>query len=298
MGNGTIPKEVGKLLVDEIDPAAEMGALFNLNVTGEESVLLKRGKFVQQDVVYEGPVSVESYSVPVESIEMFQKLHQALRPGQFRPLCFLCGPRQFGKTTIAYGLWDFPSVLVIFRSLAQTVVETEEDFWLSLSNFVHEEPKSFRDFESMLMRRKQRLNFVHYLRGLQNTPYFLGFLGTGSYELVELPTKLKQDDYSISPFNLGTLFQVKRFSTQQMRDFFKLIERTCQFRSSTQVAIMEYSAGATGVFGSLIRHSSDYVKYNQERHEWERWFKIQNFSRYLDFYNSTYKKIREDLKKN
>ncbi|KAL3661848.1 hypothetical protein V7S43_013142 [Phytophthora oleae] len=99
----------------------------------------------------------------------------------------------------------------------------------------------------------------------------------------------------MGPFNLVEAFQIKPFTTHQMIDFFKQIEGCYRFRDSTRQAIMEYSAGAPGVVGSLIQFLIDHCKYDQERHEWEHWLKIQNFSLDLHRYNWTYDKIRGDL---
>ncbi|KAH9104053.1 hypothetical protein LEN26_012917 [Aphanomyces euteiches] len=78
--------------------------------------------------------------------------------------------------------------------------------------------------------------------------------------------------------------------------FFKLIELSYDFTEWTRGAIMDYSGGAPGVFGSLIRITTDHCKWHLERHEWDEWFNIQTFSYYLDNYNWTYRRIRNDLK--
>ncbi|GMF13201.1 unnamed protein product [Phytophthora lilii] len=125
------------------------------------------------------------------------------------------------------------------------------------------------EMETMLKNENLISNFMHCLRGWQSIPFFMGFLGVGTSDLLDMSMKLKGGDF-ISPFNL-----------------IEAIE-----------AIMGYSAGVPGVFGSSIRYSIDpHDKCDQERHEWEHWFKIQNFSDYLATHNWTYDKIREDLQK-
>lgn len=273
----------------------------------------KRAKVSRVEVAYQGPVPKEFYSVPVESIDTYQRLETAFVSRKLASICLLYGPRQFGKTTIAHRLMTSldtdPSILVIYFSLTPSTVETEEIFWLALSRTVGKKTKSSDEFETEFLGRKTRLwlaldemdtifqnetltrKFMDCLRWWQSRKSFLGFLGIGSHELMKIHLKFKGG----TPFNLAEGFPVKRFSSDQMSAFFKQIEERFPFQDSTRQAIMEYSSGAPGVFGSLVRYSIDRAKCNQERHEWEDWFKIQNFSNYLDTYNRTYKRIQEDL---
>lgn len=276
----------------------------------------KKLKITHKDVLYPGPVPSESFSVPVDTIEVFTRLEARFSScGPISPLYYLFGPRQFGKTTIGHRLRDSlaadPLISVIFHTLTPSDVETEEAFWLALGRHCGERTRTARDFEWMFIRRKCRLwlaiddmdvmfsneqltsNFLDRLRSWESLPAFLGFLAIGSYDLVNLPMKYKQP----APFNIGELIQAKCFSVRQMSDFFMLIQPMYCFKEATREAIMEYSSGAPGVFGSLVKFSVDRGKCSQERHGWEDWFKIQNFACYLNEYNPSYVKIQESVRK-
>ncbi|KAG1688434.1 hypothetical protein DVH05_003740 [Phytophthora capsici] len=286
----------------------------NRETTRDEDLpCAKRAKLMPLEVTYRGPVPEEFYSVPMETIDTYQRLEATFLSERFaRPLCLLYGPRQFGKTTIGHRLWSLlaadPSILVIYRPLTPSIVETEETFWLALGRFIGENTRSSQEFQEMISRRKTRLwlviddmdtmfenekltsNFMHRLRMWQTSRYFFGFLGIGSHDVMEIPSKVKGG----GPFNLCEAFQVEPFSTDQMNEFFEQIKTRYRFGDSVRQAIMEYSAGAPGVFGSLVRYSIDSHKCNQERHEWEHWFKIQHFSFYLKIRRWTFKR-QQDL---
>ncbi|KAK1933797.1 hypothetical protein P3T76_011557 [Phytophthora citrophthora] len=105
-------------------------------------------------------------------------------------------------------LKEDPSILVIYASLIP-MVETVESFWLALGKLVGEKTKSSDEFETMFLRRKTRLwlaideldmmfknedltsNFMHRLRLWQSSEYFLGFLGIGSHDLLNMHMKFK-----------------------------------------------------------------------------------------------------------
>ncbi|KAG9404841.1 hypothetical protein AC1031_005050 [Aphanomyces cochlioides] len=196
--------------------------------------LHKKAKPIQKDVVYQGPVSTESYSVPMESIDVYVRVSGLfLSAATARPLCLLYGPRQFGKTTISHRLWNLlasdPSILVIYHAATELSVTTEADFWSALIGFCRENGSTSQDLLHILLRRTQRLllmidemdemfvntkltsTFLNVLREWQAAPYFCGFLGIGSYKLVSLCEHHKRS-YRSSPSNLCTLFPVKRFS--------------------------------------------------------------------------------------
>ncbi|EGZ10595.1 hypothetical protein PHYSODRAFT_304421 [Phytophthora sojae] len=277
----------------------------------------KKVKLTQhKTVVYQGPVHLEAYSVPMESIKAYKSLEASLSSPHdtVRPLCLLYGPRQFGKTTIAHRLWNFvkgfPSVFVNFCTLTPTNTKSEDTFWGALSRG---SAASSREFEAMLQERGERVwlvidemdvmfrnekltsKFLDVLRNWQTSPYFFGFLGVGTHDLVKLP-QMQSGRRGVGPFNLCNLMvKVERFSSEQMVVFFQLIEPSYPFSESTRAAIMNYSAGAPGVFGSLIRCSIDRLKCTVERYEWEHWLKIDSFYAYLETYNWTYSRLRDDL---
>ncbi|KAH9071744.1 hypothetical protein Ae201684P_015519 [Aphanomyces euteiches] len=258
---------------------------------------LKKAKLTQLDVVFQGPVGAEFYSVPMETIPVYGKL--------------------IWKTTIGYRIQQLlavdSSVLVIYHSASENSVKTEKAFWMALGKICGKDASTPEDVMDIVIRRKQRLflildemdamfanrdltsNFMDILRGWMTSPYFRGFLGIGSYDLVSLYKYHKGSD-RVSPFNLCAIFKTERFSADQMISFFKLIEPRYSFTDSTRIAIMDYSGGAPGVFGSLIRFSIDNCKWTVERHKWESWLKITAFTEYLDKYNWTYSRIRDDLK--
>ncbi|CAK4637013.1 hypothetical protein LEN26_000138 [Aphanomyces euteiches] len=252
---------------------------------------------IQKDVPFEGPVDEESFSVPMESIDAYVQVSGLfLSADKVRPLCLLYGPRQFGKTTISYRLWNLlasdPSVLAIYHSATTLSVQTEAHFWSALIRLCCEDGSTSQDLLHILLRRKQRLlliidemdemfvntvltrSFMNVLCEWQAAPYFCGFLGIGSYKLVSLCEQHKRSDRS-NPFNLCTLFPVQRFSRDQMAAFFKLIEPTYAFKESTRGGIIDFSGGAPGVFGSLIRLSVDHCKWRLERHEWDEWLNAE-----------------------
>ncbi|KAF1335414.1 hypothetical protein FI667_g1059, partial [Globisporangium splendens] len=137
-------------------------------------------------------------------------------------------------------------------------------------------------------------NLIDVLRSWQGAPYFYGFLGIGSYDLVTL-YKWHKGGERVSPFNLANLIRVQPFSNQQMSDFFEMIKPRFDFTASTRRAVMDYPAGAPGIFGTLIRFTVDELMWTSDISEWHSWFKIRNFSKYLSNYNWTYCRIQEDL---
>ncbi|EGZ28784.1 hypothetical protein PHYSODRAFT_322409 [Phytophthora sojae] len=221
----------------------------------------KRAKADRVEVPYQKPVPEEFYLVPMETIDKYQKLQAAFLSRTIAPLCLLYGPRQFGKTTIGHRLRTLlaavPSIRAIYMSLTPSDVKTEEDFWLALSITVGEETRSSKEFDIIFSRHKKSLwlaidemdnmfqneeltsNFMETLRGWQPRKYFLGFLGLGSHDLLNMHMKLKGGS-SASPFNLGEVFQAKPFSKKQMKGYFKQIQARYPFRKSTRQAIMAY----------------------------------------------------------
>ncbi|KAG9409019.1 hypothetical protein AC1031_019280 [Aphanomyces cochlioides] len=274
--------------------------------------LLKKVKITQPFIVCQGPVGADFYSVPMETIPAYRQL-SALYSAECAQLCLLYGPRHFLKQRLDSFAND-TTVFVIYHSATELSVETEEAFWMALSRLCGEVASTPQELMQIIIRRKKRLflivdemdgmfvnsdltsHFLDILREWLRSPHFRGFLGIGSYDLVSLYKHHKGHD-RVSPFNLATIVKTDRFTADQLIAFFKLIEPPFPFTDSTRNAIMEYSGGAPGVFGSLIRFSIDNVKWKVERHEWETWLKITTFSEYLKKYNFTYSRIRDDLQK-
>ena len=92
----------------------------------------KKSRTTIPEVAYQGPVPLNFYSVPMDTIDEYQRLQALLsstsenRP---RPLSILYGPRQFGKTTIAHRLAEeimqCETIHVIFLHLKQFQVSSE-----------------------------------------------------------------------------------------------------------------------------------------------------------------------------
>jgi hypothetical protein len=99
----------------------------------------KKSRTTIPEVVYQGPVPLNFYSIPMDTIYEYQRLQALLsrtsenRP---RPLSILYGPRQFGKTTIAHRLAEeimqCGNIHVIFLHLSKSHVCTEKSFWNAL----------------------------------------------------------------------------------------------------------------------------------------------------------------------
>ena len=165
------------------------------------------------EVAYQGPVPLNFYSVPMDTIDEYHHLQDLLsstsenRP---RPLSILYGPRQYGKTTIAHRLVEeimqCETIHVIFLHLSKSHVCTENSFWNALGQlldakkrdissekeFVKAIPPNskvclFLDNMDVLLENKSLAkHFVDTLLLWQTAPFFHGFLGIGSYELVDL----------------------------------------------------------------------------------------------------------------
>jgi len=161
----------------------------------------KKVKIAQLEVVYQGPVCAEFYSVPMETIKVYKKLSGSLSTGNAQ-LYLLYGPRQFGKTTVGYRIRDLlaidSSVLVIYHSVTENSVRTEEAFWVALSELCSEVVSTPQELMGIIIRRSQRLflildemdamfantdltsKFLDILREWITSPFFRGFLGIGS----------------------------------------------------------------------------------------------------------------------
>jgi hypothetical protein len=292
-----------------------------LRAAAETDSLEPRKKKAKIDtlVSYQGPVPNEFCCVPMDTITAYQQLNPVFhRPSTdlSRPLYLLYGPRQFGKTTVAIRLAKQiardPSIEVIYYSVNTLNNRTEALFWSGIGRRIGVEISSYGELERVIISRRKRLclfldemdvmfanqsltsNFIAILRSWQGATFFHGFLGIGSYNLVNL-YKLFKEDNGISPFNLSFLIKIEPFTIEQMVNFFDQISVSYDFTTSTRLAIMDYSSGAPGVFGSLIRFTIDRCMWKCEFNEWHSWFKIQNFTEYMLRYNTTYERIRSDL---
>lgn len=105
--------------------------------------------------------------------------------------------------------------------------------------------------------------FLSVLRELKVTSYFYGFLGVGSSALA-CHHELASDNPRASLYAETKLLQAESFSAMQMAAFFELIEPCFNFAKSLRQAIMEYSGGAPGVFGSLVRYMATHTKWTKE----------------------------------
>jgi AAA+ ATPase superfamily predicted ATPase len=103
----------------------------------------KKSRIAIPEVAYQGPVPLNFFHVPMETIDIYQRLQALLsstsenRP---RPLSILYGPRQFGKTTIAHRLAEeimqCGTIHVIFLDLSKSHVCTENSFWNALGQLL------------------------------------------------------------------------------------------------------------------------------------------------------------------
>lgn len=106
---------------------------------------------------------------------------------------------------------------------------------------------------------------------------FYGFLGIGSLTLVHRH-KMCEHEGQPSPFDSSHILKAQPFSVDQMTTLFALLEPTNAFLPSLQHGITEYSNGAPGIFGSLVRFTIDQDKWRFEWDEWEAWFKLSAYS--------------------
>jgi ATPase family associated with various cellular activities (AAA) len=280
----------------------------------------KKSRIAIPEVAYQGPVPLNFFHVPMETIDIHQRLQALLsstsenRP---RPLSILYGPRQFGKTTIAHRLAEeimrCGTIHVIFLHVSKPHVCTEKSFWNVLGQlldakkrdvssekeFVKAIPPNSKvclfldNMDTLLENKSLTKSFIDTLLGWQTAPFFHGFLGIGSYELVDLQRQYR-GDHRISPFNF---MKVKPFTIEQMISFFATIRPSYPFDAS-MLAIVDYSSGVPGVFGSLIRFTIDFQKFDFEAQAWHRWFNSPHITAmYLKMCNTSYKRIQEDLQR-
>ncbi|EGZ14834.1 hypothetical protein PHYSODRAFT_301642 [Phytophthora sojae] len=180
----------------------------------------KKPRLLQSRLAPAVPVFEGYFSVPLESIAAFQTIKQGFSDTRLpeRPLFLLYGPRQFGKTTIAYG--STPGWLLKFLILG------------------------------IIAKCGGGIRRAHEEKGV---PY----RGRGGLP-VRGPSFDKGLSIGASLYAETKLLQAESFSAMQMAAFFELIEPCFNFAKSLRQAIMEYSGGAPGVFGSLT---------------WEFWYK-------------------------
>ncbi|GMF10516.1 unnamed protein product [Phytophthora lilii] len=288
----------------------------------------KKQRLEGNRISYAGPLHRDDCAVPFDTIDAFRQIKEGLSRKEVigHPLFLLYGPRQFGKTTIAYRIMDWiasdsnvADVKCVFFEMHESDVAAEGTFWERLGQCIDEESAccdyaSFRrlmvectthdrtqlclivdEMDCLFSNKELAAKFLNALRKWKAAPYFRGFLGIGSHELIHHHEIFRGDDKT-SPFNVGDMIKIMPFSVEQMSAFFKLIKPRYSFPQSLQCGIMKYSSGAPGVFGSLIRFTVDNDKWTLEWHEWEPWFKVGAFSGYLTQYNNTYHRIQGDLR--
>ncbi|ETK76841.1 hypothetical protein L915_16825, partial [Phytophthora nicotianae] len=288
----------------------------------------KKQRLEGNRISYAGPLHRDEFAVPFDTIDAFRQIKEGFSRKEVigHPLFLLYGPRQFGKTTIAYRIMDWiasdssvADVKYVFFEMHESDVAEEGTFWGRLGQCIDEESAccdyaSFRrlmvectthdrtqlclivdEMDHLFSNKELAAKFLSALRKWKAAPYFRGFLGIGSHELVHHHEIFRGDDKT-SPFNIGNMIKMVPFSVEQMSAFFKLIEPRYEFSQSLQCGIMKYSSGAPGVFGSLIRFTVDNNKWTLEWHKWEPWFQVGAFSGYLTQYNNTYHRIQGDLR--
>ncbi|KAJ8542506.1 hypothetical protein ON010_g12308 [Phytophthora cinnamomi] len=291
--------------------------------------LQRRRKDLERiSIPFAGPLHQDECAVPSDTIDAFRQIKEGFSRNEVigHPLFLLYGPRQFGKTTIAYRIMDWiasdanvADVKCVFFEMHRSDVAAEGTFWNRLGACI-EKRNACCDYDSLMhlvkdsttQDRKQlwlivgemdnlfsnkelAIKFLLALRKWKVAPYFRGFPGVGSHELVRYHEIFRGDSDS-SPFNVGNMIKMVQFSLKQMSAFFKLIEPRYGFSQSLQCGIMKYSSGAPGVFGSLIRFTVDNDKCILDWHEGEPRFKLGTFSGYLTQYNNTYHRIQGDLR--
>lgn len=106
--------------------------------------------------------------------------------------------------------------------------------------------------------------------------------------------KYHKDDDCVGPFNLCDIVKALCFSAQQKRSFFELIEPSHYLTDEIQRLIMDYSHGAPGAVGSLIRFSIDHGMNQTEGDDWESWFTSRSFAGYLNRFHWLYSRIQRD----
>jgi hypothetical protein len=283
----------------------------------------KKRRVERQTSASAGPLREDDYSVPMDTIAAFNEIQDGFSRLERRghPLYLLYGPRQFGKTTIANRIANWvdadprmANVDCIAIELCKSDVRDAATFWASLGKCIDSNSACLDAiaFIKLATRGRHRFclimdemdfifdnkdlakQFLAVLRTWKAAPFFCGFLGVGSHDLVYHYWVFRGDMQS-SPFNVGHLVRVDRFSLEQMNAFFSLIAPRYRFSESIRRAICRYSSGAPGVFESMIRFTADNGKCSIERCEWERWFKVDAFAGYLAAYNNTYRRIQDEL---
>ncbi|KAE9265336.1 hypothetical protein PR003_g32488 [Phytophthora rubi] len=235
--------------VDENEEAEERGPVNVLVVVPTDkraasdhfpALFPEKKRRVDLRVAYAGPLHVDEFSVPMETIAAFNDIQAGFSmEGSCGPLYMLYGPRQFGKSTIAHRIvnWiaadpQMSDVECIFIELRTSNVRDAATFWTSLGMRI--EPDSVCPDENAFIKlatRGQRRfclivdemdhlfdnkdlakTFLSVLRTWKAASYFCGFLGVGSHDLVH-HYKVFRGDMKSSPFNVGNMIK-SRFDAQ------------------------------------------------------------------------------------
>lgn len=265
---------------------------------------LKKPALTPNTVTRVGPVEQDAIVVPFESIDAYRRIKRGLAkclpPGSDRPLFLLCGPIRFGKVSIARRIksWidtnphlsdvkcvslvplrkpEVNDIKAVWSKLgklfdAQSACADQESFF----RLATRDQKRFclivEDMDQLLESPVVASEILAALRKWKQSTGLFGYLGVGSLDLLHRH-KMCEHDGQPSPFDPTHILRAQPFSQDQMTALFELLEPTKAFPPSLQLGIMDYSSGAPGVFGSLVRYTIDQDKWRLEWGDWEAWFK-------------------------
>ncbi|KAE8894729.1 hypothetical protein PF003_g21307 [Phytophthora fragariae] len=170
-------------------------------------------------IAYAGPLHLDEFSVPMESISAFNEIQDGFSmegsPG--RPLYFLYGPRQFGKSTIAYRIADWMAadlqmsdVECIFIELRASDVRDVATLWTSLGMRI--EPDSVCPDETAFIKlatRGQR----RFCLIVDDMDYLFDNKDLAKTHDLVNHYKVFRGDMKSSPFNVGIMIK-SRFDAQ------------------------------------------------------------------------------------
>ncbi|DAZ93416.1 TPA: LOW QUALITY PROTEIN: hypothetical protein N0F65_011736 [Lagenidium giganteum] len=285
--------------------------------TKKSNKLTKR----QLQIEFNGPVCRGSYAVPVSTIAAFRQLKRAFTTDSASEnrLYLLVGPRFFGKSTIALQLVErmerdpnLGNVMCVYYELGADDMKSGL-FRRRMGNaFEAQVTRDVNALAGLLLRcacGEQKtllvLDGLHnlsiqnglasgimcLLRAWMHSSYCHGFLGIGCYEMMDY---VRGDNF-LSHIKADRIIKMIPFSAAQMSTFFTSIEPQYSFSQSLRSGLMQYSRGAPGLFGALVRCTIESGMYALEWREWEAWFMVHNR---FPLYMLHCSPLENDLKKN